>query len=815
MLNSASGIRARSLLRQYWVATIALGVFAGVAGGTALGVWGIARRTSTVYDRFVAYESAATLAVMGCPADVTMDEAQADFFGRCGNHDYADVREFLSTVEGVESSSRWTLGLTNVAAADHPTGGWRQLTPIAIDPGAFAAIGTPFVLEGRLSDPAAADEATINEEAARRLGVGLGDELIVTPFTRSQFDEAGEGVSAAEGRPMRVIVVGVTRRSVDLLGRLGGDSVYEDTSSVMVGPEFWNEIDGDVANYSVGLVVDSSPELTAGALDAAIQERWPGRPVFVEEGQLLGSNSYNTVVDAIQLQTMGLYVVASLVGLASLVFAGQAVARQVRREWSDAPVLDAIGMTRPGMIAAAVVRSVGFVAVSVVVGGIVATAMSPFGPVGIGRAAEPSPGLRFDWVVAAAGLPLIAASVVACAVVPVATIRQQLGRTDGLAKPSRLAARLPPTGAAGWALTRSRSAGGLALGSAVIGCALASAAGVAAWSLSSSYDDLVAHPARYGSVWAAQVGNVASVEQQIATRERIAAVPGVTSVGILTAEGIGDDPEATLFAADPFLGDVAFGAITAGRAPMNSNEIALGRHTMEREVATIGEEVEIAEPGGPGRFAFTVVGEVVVNDAVATRPGRGALVTHDAFTAMTGGSLSQTYAVWVAPGADRRATLAALEAEFPTTFLERSTPRSVRNLGLVSKQPALLAALVGLLAGAALVHALVTSVRRARRQLGVLKTVGFTRRQIASTVAWHASALALWALVIGIPLGIIAARVLWTQIARSIGLESAPVISVPAVFVVVLVVFSATNLAALGPGIVAARIRPAQALRAE
>ena len=86
MLNSASGIRARSLLRRFWVATIALGVFAGVAGGVALGVWGIARRTSTVYDRFVAYENAATLSVFGCPEDVTMEEAQADFQGRCGNY---------------------------------------------------------------------------------------------------------------------------------------------------------------------------------------------------------------------------------------------------------------------------------------------------------------------------------------------------------------------------------------------------------------------------------------------------------------------------------------------------------------------------------------------------------------------------------------------------------------------------------------------------------------------------------------------------------------------------------------------------------
>ncbi len=59
-------MRAGSLLRRYLWATIALGVFAGVAAGAAFGIWGIARRTATVYDRFVAYEGAATLSMFAC-----------------------------------------------------------------------------------------------------------------------------------------------------------------------------------------------------------------------------------------------------------------------------------------------------------------------------------------------------------------------------------------------------------------------------------------------------------------------------------------------------------------------------------------------------------------------------------------------------------------------------------------------------------------------------------------------------------------------------------------------------------------------------
>jgi putative ABC transport system permease protein len=206
---------------------------------------------------------------------------------------------------------------------------------------------------------------------------------------------------------------------------------------------------------------------------------------------------------------------------------------------------------------------------------------------------------------------------------------------------------------------------------------------------------------------------------------------------------------------------------------------------------------------------------VVVNDSLGARPGVGGLVSNEAFDAMAPGSTGQTYAVWIDPGVDRAATLAALEKAFPTTYIEHSAPRQVANLGLVSHQPAWLALIIGLLAGAALIHALVTSVRRGRRQLGILKTLGFTRGQVVRTVGWHASALAIAALIVGVPLGVITARVMWTRIVDNIGLVSAPVVSIPAIAAVAVLVLAVANLAALGPGLAAARTRPATALRTE
>ena len=436
-----------------------------------------------------------------------------------------------------------------------------------------------------------------------------------------------------------------------------------------------------------------------------------------------------------------------------------------------------MGMTRGDMVRASAIRASVVAGVAAIVAGAVAIASSPFGPIGIGRAAEPDPGIAVDWMVLGTGIAIVVLGVMIFALVPIATLRVRVAAEAPASTSRRTVSSLPPSGVAGWAITNSRRAGRLALGSAIVGVAFAAAAGVAAWSLVTSYDELRAEPARYGSAWDAQVGNVGSPSQQVDTRARLESIPGIEAVGLLTTQGIQDDPSFTIFAGEPFMGDVDFGTITAGRAPTKPTEIALGRTSMRKYDVGIGDTFTVADPVDPDNtFDFDVVGEVVVNDALASRPGVGALVTPEAFASMAPESQSQTYGVYIDPGADREATLDALRAAFPTTFLETSTPMQVSNLGLVSGQPAWLALIVGLLAGAALIHALVTSVRSNRRQIGVLKSIGFTKRQVMSTVAWHASLLTGAALMVGIPLGIVIGRVTWSAIVDNLGVVSSTVV---------------------------------------
>ena len=106
-------------------------------------------------------------------------------------------------------------------------------------------------------------------------------------------------------------------------------------------------------------------------------------------------------------------------------------------------------------------------------------------------------------------------------------------------------------------------------------------------------------------------------------------------------------------------------------------------------------------------------------------------------------------------------------------------------------------------------------MRRRRRDLAVLKTIGFTRRQLTATVAWQATVAAIVGCALGIPLGIALGRWLWTSFARQI--YAVPEPTVPAGWMILLPVCTLVlvNLVAALPGWTAARTPAALALRAE
>jgi ABC-type antimicrobial peptide transport system permease subunit len=129
--------------------------------------------------------------------------------------------------------------------------------------------------------------------------------------------------------------------------------------------------------------------------------------------------------------------------------------------------------------------------------------------------------------------------------------------------------------------------------------------------------------------------------------------------------------------------------------------------------------------------------------------------------------------------------------------------------------PVILGSVLIVFGVATLLHVLVVSITRRRQEIGLLKALGFFRRQVASTVLWQTTTVALIGLDVGVPLGVAIGRLVWRAFADYLGVVPVPVVTLRAIGAIALGTLIVAALLAAGPAIVAARIRPARLLQAE
>ena len=142
-------------------------------------------------------------------------------------------------------------------------------------------------------------------------------------------------------------------------------------------------------------------------------------------------------------------------------------------------------------------------------------------------------------------------------------------------------------------------------------------------------------------------------------------------------------------------------------------------------------------------------------------------------------------------------------------------PLEVDRLEQVNALPWVLGALVAIIGCLGLAYALATMVRSRARELATLKTLGFRRGQVVSTVAVQATLLAGLGVLVGVPLGVLLGRLVWQRVANQAGMLGETKISVLAVVGIAVVTVVVANLVAGIPARRAARLRSAVVLRSD
>ena len=320
---------------------------------------------------------------------------------------------------------------------------------------------------------------------------------------------------------------------------------------------------------------------------------------------------------------------------------------------------------------------------------------------------------------------------------------------------------------------------------AVLSACVGVVAAVGVGGLLQSITSLENSPHRYGATWDLDVGAYTSYEslhegQQIALRH-----PSVIATGVVRSTTVDVNGHQLVIVAFDRQNDPRIAPVVAeGRLPAADDEIALGSEAMKLLGVGIGDSFVPPPNQGAGQGAgegssagpvvgpLKVVGRVVVNDngTDERNGGAGGVITNGLFDRVDPGEIPQDVLVKLAPGTDVAAAVAELRPDFGGVVGLARPQADVRNLDRVKPQLRLVAPVVILFAVAALAHALITTVRVRRRDLATMRALGFTGRQVAASIGWHAAFVQSVAIALGVPIGVIAAQWAWRSVESRLGL---------------------------------------------
>jgi ABC-type lipoprotein release transport system permease subunit len=792
-------LRARADLRNRWRAWLGLALLVGLFAGAVIAAAAGARRTDTAYPRLLRSAKAPDVMVF---SEVGGDST----FAKIPPAELARLPEVAEVGTGASLAVVRPAAVTVIVPAD-------------------ATIGSTMfrrkMLAGRQPRADRADEMSISFVLAQARHLGVGDRL--------QVDVAAPSPSGQPAtRTFTFHIVGVDAAPSEFPPQHGTG-----VQAAWATPAFYKAQSSDTLSYGLTAIRLRRGPRDLPAVHAAIERLSGGKPV---QAFVLADQAANTQ-RSIHLQAAALWVLGGLLGLAAALVLTQLLVRQSSLEASEYPSLRALGMSSGELWAVGMARALAVGGVGAALAVVVACLLSPALPVGLARTAEPRPGFAFDstalglgalatftFVALAATVPALRAARFATRGAPAADTGGGSSRSLVVGFLSRVA--VPPSVTTGvrFALEPGRGRNAVPVRSAIAGAVVGVTALAAALAFTTSIGHLLDSPRLYGVTWDARETSIAGPDvtpgvPALQSDRRVSALSigysGVPlTIGRVRVDGL---------AMDVVKGTTMLPVAVEGRRPAKPDEIMLGSKTLSELHAHVGSTVRVSVASSGSSASFRVVGRGVfpsLSDALGL--GQGAATSVRGLTRGLGPGVTPPPAgealVRFGAGVDKTRAIAELDRSASAAgaaVLPPDKPDDLVNFGRVKNLPGVLGALVGGLAVATLAHLLVTSTRRRRHDLAILKILGFAPADVRRAVAWQATTLAVLAVVVGVPLGIGVGRWAWLLFAHQLGIVAAPSVSLVAVVGLIAATVVVANLAAALPGRAAARLHPARVLRSE
>jgi hypothetical protein len=803
---AAIRIRLRAELRARWRAWLILALAAGVGGGLLIAMAAASHRTATAFDRFLVAVNAAD-AYVGRGIAVGDESLEFDRIARLPQVAETERRLLLAIV--ARSRSGRPL---------YPQGPGALEVQVPSDGRRLASIDREKLVDGRRPDPARPHEVLADTKSIRQLGIRVGDAITMRFISRNALWGGEEFALSSDPRTVRVGPLARLR----IVGVAAGWRSDVDAGYLYLTPAFYRAYGGrKLGAWLEELFV----RLKRGAADlptfrAGVQRIAGERNFFFFDP----NDVLPKVERSIDLQAQALRLLTALGATAALLLVGQALFRQALIESTAHPTLRALGMTRAQLMVLGTARSVAVAVPATALSVLLAFALSPLAPIGRARELEPAPGFDFDAAAIASGSAAVLAGTLLLGVLATARATHAAAARGDSARPGHGRPRGSPTSAlvrAGWpppvvtgvrmALARQARASSVPVRGTLVAAILAVGVTAAALTFAASLQHLLDTPRLYGQTWDFETGfSGPSIAAADLRRVRADSAFSDVAVGALGPVEIGGHPVGAR-AMNDIKGSSA-PTVLDGRALRGSGEILLGTKTLDAIHRRVGDKVAVHS--GTRAVRLRIVGRAVLPSTKWNKLGEGAAFTFEDYKRINPEAAAPTLQARIASGADRDAALRRLTLMFDSPSVA-ARPTDVGDFGGVEALPLLIAAVFTAAAAAALAHALVTSIRRRRRDLAVLKTLGFTRGQISAAVASQATTIAAIGLLVGLPVGVAVGRFAWNVFAEDLGVVPEAVTPIRLTVLVVPAAILLANLIAALPARSAAHTRPALVLRAE
>ncbi|MEY2581577.1 MAG: putative transport system permease protein [Ilumatobacteraceae bacterium] len=650
----------------------------------------------------------------------------------------------------------------------------------------------PIHIEGKSAadlKTAAADEVFLNESMRDTLGKQSGDTVRLATLTPAQFEASLSQDTALvpAGPSTDARIVGVSRSPEDV-------SDAPDPF-LLLPPAFYAKYGDSVGNCRCDVVITADPAKIE-AVAARLGEIYPG--ASVERGDNLGAR----IADTVSLQKRAWWVIALSAAVAGAVALLQASARLGHVMSGDDPARAALGMTRAQrrlgrflvMALAMVIGSAGAIGIAYV--------LSPLAPVGITLLAEPSPGFRWESSVLIPGVVIVLAVSLLTAGAAAVLARRKIRRARAGLKFGGPQVSLG-----------NRLAFGPGRG-AILGILLATAGSVGGITLEHSINHVLVTPALYGADFDA-ANLLDSGSDKRAIGEQLAPDPEIDAVGLVWVQlpsapmvhVVGPHGEADISpnALERIKGAMSI-KVTQGRPPGRADEVAIGRSLMKQLGATVGDQVTAV--GSKATLKLVIVGDNL--DPGVDIAGQGFGMTVDGLGALVDPSIAGTV-VRFTPGADKQALL---QRYSELGLAPVSPPSEILHIGQLGGLPGRVGQLFTLLGIAALINAIVLTVRSGRREVAIHRALGFTSRQVLDAHLWEGAVVAVSGVLIGGVIGIVVGRAIDRQLIVNVG-GIAHIVVPSLVWVVAFAIVTTAMFASAIAGTLALRNAPGRELHAE